>query len=311
MGSRADLDGMARALLGQGVTSFLPTAVAAPLDELVAFAERVRSWLPAAPDDGAEPLGFNLEGPFLAPGRRGAHDPIHLRAPAFVTEAELEPLVDGLRIMTVAPELPGVIGLIGWLTGQGIVASLGHSAASLDEARAGFRAGARSATHLFNAMTGVDHHAPGLAVAAPGDDDAFVELIADGEHVDAALWPIVIRTKPAGRPVLVSDAIPLAGTADRRGTLGSLQVEIRDGRCTLVSTGALAGSLIALDGSVRCLVRAGIPLPTAVAAAGANPLGLLGIRDRGRIAVGQRADLVELDDDLAVTGVLRAGVRVR
>ncbi len=194
MGTTAELDGMARALLGRGVTSFLPTAVTAPLADLRAFADRVRAWMPASPADGADPLGFDLEGPFLAEARRGAHDPAHLRAPADVPRSELEPLLDGLRVMTVAPELDGAPELIAWLAEHGVVASLGHSAADLETGRAGFAAGARSTTHLFNAMTAIHHRAPGLAVAALVEDGAYAELIADTHHVHPAMWPIVVRT---------------------------------------------------------------------------------------------------------------------
>ena len=119
MGDLADLDGMARSLLRRGVTSFLPTAVTAPLESLGAFAERVRGWIPAAPADGAEPLGFNLEGPFLAPARHGAHDPALLLVPADVPVGALEPLVGGLRLVTVAPELSGALELIRWLHDRG------------------------------------------------------------------------------------------------------------------------------------------------------------------------------------------------
>ena len=226
MGDRAALDGMARHLLRHGVTSFLPTAVTAPLPELVAFAARVRSWLADAPADGAQPLGFNLEGPFLAMARRGAHDPASLLVPADVARDDLEPLLDGLRVLTIAPELPGAIDLIGWLRGHGVRPSLGHSAATLDEARRGYAAGGASTTHLFNAMSGVDHRAPGLAVAALLDDAVYVELIADGIHVDPGLWPLIRRLKPADRLVLVSDAISLAGMGDGRGTVGGLAVEV-------------------------------------------------------------------------------------
>src|SRR5581483_3910935 len=117
--------------------------------------------------------------------RRGAHAEAYLRTPADVPDAELEPLRDGLRVATIAPELPGAVALIAGLAARGVVVSLGHSAASLAEARAGYDAGARSTTHLFNAMSGVDHRAPGLAVAALLEDRAWVELIADGIHVDA------------------------------------------------------------------------------------------------------------------------------
>jgi N-acetylglucosamine-6-phosphate deacetylase len=299
------LSGMARALFRQGVTSFLPTAPSLAADELQLFAERVRSWMPAAPADGAEPLGFNLEGPFLAPARKGAHDLALLRTPASFEEAAIDDLLDGLRIMTIAPELPGALELTHKLAALGIAASMGHSAATLEEAQAGFAAGGRTTTHVFNAMTGVDHRLPGLAVAALTDDGAYVELIADGFHVHPALWPIIRRSKPADRLVLVSDALPLAGMGNGRGTIGGLEVEVLDGRATLVGTDTLAGSVIALDAAVRNLVREGSALPAAVAAAAANPAALLDASDRGQIEPGRRAHLVELDDDLGVLRVTR------
>jgi N-acetylglucosamine-6-phosphate deacetylase len=305
MGDRAALDGMARALLRHGVTSFLPTAVTAPLDELAAFAERVRTWLAIAPSDGAEALGFNLEGPFLAAARHGAHDPVHLLDPAGVAHDTLEPLLDGLRLITIAPERPGALDLIGWLRGRGVPTSIGHSAATVEEARAGYEAGGRSTTHLFNAMSGIDHRAPGVAVAALLDDAAYVELVADGVHVDRALWPLITRLKPPDRLLLISDAVALAGTGDGRGWLGGLEVDVVGPRVTLTGTTTLAGSVIALDTAVRNLEESGVALPAAMAAASRNPLALLGVTDRGRIAVGQRADLVELRGDLAVQRTMR------
>ncbi len=307
MGEIGDLDGMARALLRRGVTSFLPTAVTASLPDLVAFAARVREWVPRAPVDGAAPLGFNLEGPFISAAKKGAQNAAFIRPPSEVDRAELEPLLEGLRLMTVAPDVPGGVELIAWLSGRGVRASSGHSPADLDTARAGYAAGATSTTHLFNAMSAVDHHAPGLAVAALAADDVYVELIADGHHVHPAVWPIVTRTKPADRLLLVSDAMPLAGTGAKRGLIGGLEVQVDGDRCTLVSTGALAGSIIALDTAVRNLARSGVSLPAAVAAASRNPLAMLGVSDRGRLAPGQRADLVELDDDLAIRRVMRDG----
>jgi N-acetylglucosamine-6-phosphate deacetylase len=304
MGGPAALDGMARHLRQHGVTSFLPTAVTASLPALERFADDVREWLPRAPADGAQPLGFNLEGPFLAPDRHGAHDARHLRTPAEVDATALAPLLEELRLITIAPELPGALPLIAWLRERGVAVSLGHSAATLDQARAGYAAGATSTTHLFNAMSGVDHRAPGLAVAALADDAVFVELIADGEHVHRSLWPMIARTKPADRLMLVSDALAVAGTTDGQGTVGGLEVEVSGDRATLAGTTTLAGSIIALDVAVRNLVAAGIQLPAAIAAATRNPLDLLGITDRGRLEVGQRADLVELSPELHVLRVI-------
>ena len=165
MGDLAALDGMARALLRRGVTAFLPTAVTAPLDVLERFADRVRAWTPAAPADGAAPLGFNLEGPFLSDARRGAHDRNHLVAPADVPDEWIERVADGLAVTTIAPELPGAPELIERLARRGVAVSLGHSAADLDTARVGYARGARSTTHLFNGMPDIDHRSPGLAVA--------------------------------------------------------------------------------------------------------------------------------------------------
>jgi N-acetylglucosamine-6-phosphate deacetylase len=188
--------------------------------------------------------------------------------------------------------------------------SIGHSAALLDEARAGYAAGARSTTHLFNAMTGIDHRAPGVAVAALLDDAVYVELIADGVHVHPAVWRLITRLKPRDRLLLVSDALAIAGTGDGRGQVGELEVEVEGLRATLAGTSTLAGSVIALDDAVRNVVGAGLSLPATVAAASRNPLALLGVDDRGRIAPGQKADLVELDDDLRVRRVMRGGAWV-
>ncbi len=307
MGGRAALDGMARHLLRHGVTSFLPTGVSAPLDDLYRFVDEVRDWMPVAPADGSQPLGSNLEGPWLAQAKKGAHDPTLLRSPADLRLEDLEAHLDGLRLVTVAPELPGALELISWLHARGVATSMGHSAATYEQAQAGYAAGGSSTTHLFNGMSGADHRDPGLAVAALTNDDAYVELIADGIHVHPALWRLIARTKPAERLLLISDAIPLAGMGDGRATVGGLTVEVVGQRVTLVGTTTLAGSVIALDTAVQNVVASGISLPDAVAAATRNPLAMLGIMDRGRLAVGQRADLVELDDQLAVRRVMRSG----
>lgn len=307
MGGPDALSGMARAVRAHQVTSFLPTAVTASLDALERFADDVRAWMPHAPEDGAQPLGFNLEGPFLSEARRGAHDPALLLAPADVPTSRLDRLAEGLRMITVAPELPGALDLIAWAVERGVVVSLGHSAATFAQAQAGYAAGARSTTHLFNAMTGIDHRSPGLALAALLDDAVAVELIADGHHVVPEVWPLITRLKPPDRLFLVSDAIALAGTGAGQGRIGGLPVEIARGRAVLAGTSTLAGSVVALDTAVRNLVASGLPLPHAVAAASRNPLALLGISDRGRIAVGQRAALVAFDPQLRVRPEAGAG----
>ena len=308
MGGPDALSGMAHALAGRGVTTFLPTSVTATFEKLTVFADSVREWMPGAPADGAEPLGFNMEGPFLAEKQKGAHPAGLLRHPADLDDDRLATFVEGLKIITIAPELRGAPELIGRLTTAGVRVSLGHSAATVPESRAGYAAGAVTTTHLFNAMSGVLHREPGLALAALLDDAVWVELIADTLHVDPDLWPLIWGLKPAERVLLVSDAIALAGSGITRGMLGELEVRVDGDRATLVEGGNLAGSVTAMDLELRNVVRSGVPLVEAVRAAAANPAELLGLTDRGRLAPGLRADLVELDaDTFAVHRVMRSG----
>ena len=307
MGGHDALTGMAQALAARGVTSFLPTSVTATFERLTEFADSVRAWMPDAPADGAEPLGFNMEGPFLAEAKKGAHPSDLLRHPADLDEARLATFIEGLRIITIAPELRGAPELIGRLAEAGVRVSLGHSAASVSQSRAGFAAGAVTTTHLFNAMVGVVHRDPGLAVEALLDDAVWVELIADTLHVHPELWPLIWRLKPDARVLLVSDAIALAGSGQTRGKIGELAVRVDGEAVTLVDGGNLAGSVTALDLELRNAIRSGIALPRAVLATTANPAELLGLDDRGRIEPGLRADLVELDADYQVRRVMRAG----
>jgi N-acetylglucosamine-6-phosphate deacetylase len=257
--------------------------------------------------DASQPLGLNLEGPFLNPERKGAHRPEHLRRPVDIPVSDLEPLRDGLRVITIAPELPGALELVAALAAEGVIVSLGHSAASFLEARAGYAAGARSTTHLFNAMSGVSHRDPGLALAALIDDGVWTELIADGHHVDAAVWALIRRMKPRDRLLLVSDALSMAGTDAVSGSIGGLEVLVHGDRVTLADGTTLAGSVLALDTAVRNLVSAGSPLVEAVLAASTAPADLLGESGRGRLAVGARADLVELSEELEVRRVMIGG----
>ena len=186
--------------------------------------------------------------------------------------------------------------------------SVGHSAATAEEARAGYAAGATSTTHLFNAMSGVDHRAPGVAVAALLDDAAYVELIADGLHVHRALWPLITRLKPAG-PAAARQRRARRSRAPATAVAGSAASRSRSSASASRSPGPRPSPDRSSRSTSRSgnLVASGSPLPAAVAAASRNPLALLGITDRGRIAVGQRADLVELDADLASAASCAAG----
>jgi N-acetylglucosamine-6-phosphate deacetylase len=299
---------MAAALARRGVTSFVPTAVSAPFDELANFASMADA-LTRRPQQGeARVLGANLEGPALAPHHRGAHDQAHLTDAGAVLRAwQTRPeRWRGVRIVTIAPERPGAGELTRHLTRRGVVVSLGHSNATFAEATAAYDAGARSTTHLFNAMTGIAHHAPGLAAAALSHASAAAELIADAIHVDASLWPLIWRLL-GNRLILVSDAMAAAGVGDGRYTVGGLKAIVRSGRAAL-EDGTLAGSTISVADAVANLCAAGMPLPRAVAAATAAPARLLRRRDIGRIARDAWADLVVLDEAGRVARVMMGGV---
>ena len=306
MSGPLELDKLAAVLAARGITAFLPTSVSAPLPELVRFATDVRAARaaqearrtdPQAPPAlaGARILGANLEGPAIDPAHRGAHDPASIIDPAALLAAWRAGPGEWteVRIVTLAPERPGGLELVRQLADLGVIASVGHSGATFDEARAAFREGARSTTHLLNAMTGVAARAPGVAGAALAQPGVTVELIADGLHVDPGLWPVLWKVL-GRRLLLVSDAMPAAGLGDGTYRLGSVAVTVIGGRA-LTESGSLAGSTISLADAVVNLVAAGLPLPRAVAAATLTPARLLGRSDLGRIRVGAWADLVALD----------------
>jgi len=294
----ADADGFRRAgeaLLRGGVTAYRPTFVTAPEDELVAALRA----LPAAPP-GARVLGVHLEGPFIAAGRLGAHDPAGRRDP---DRALLARLLDAgpVRQMTLAPELPGALELIGALQARGVTASCGHSDASPEAAQAAFDAGARTVTHVFNAMP----KQGGLAEAALARDDVTVQLIADGHHVPAELMREAWG-RAAGRLALVSDAVAAAGMGDGEFRLRRVAVHASGG-VVRRADGVLAGSALTMRDAVANLHALGVRLQDALTAATAVPARIAGMPRLGRLAVGEPADVVVLDDRLEVVRVLLAG----
>lgn len=285
-----------------GTTTMVASLVTGPVAEL----ERaVRALAPLVHDGLLS--GVHLEGPWLNPRHRGAHEAAHLRAPV---PADVERLLGAedatVAMVTLAPELDGGLDAVRRIVGHGAAAAVGHTDATYDETVAAIAAGARVGTHLHNAMRPLHHREPGPAVALMEDDRVSVELIADGVHVH----PAVLRaaTRGAARPVLVTDAMPAAGAPDGSYRLGGLDVVVADGEARLRDSGAIAGSTLTLAEAVRFAVgKAGMPLVDAVRAATLAPARLLGRDDVGRLEVGARADAVVLDADLRVTGVLCAG----
>ncbi|HJP88790.1 MAG TPA: amidohydrolase family protein [Candidatus Limnocylindrales bacterium] len=233
-----------------GCTAFLPTLVSPSW----ATVDRARAVLAAGTPDGyagATPLGWHVEGPFLSPKRNGAHNPAMLQAPDAGAVADWSPAT-GVRMATLAPELPGALALVEALVGNGVVVSAGHSAATFEEARRGFDAGIRGVTHLFNAMSPLDHRDPGLPGAALSDDRVTVWLIPDGLHVHPALVSIVRRAVSAHRLAVVTDAIAALGVPPGRHSLAGRLVDC-DETSARLPDGTLAGSVIGLEQAVRNL----------------------------------------------------------
>ena len=288
-------------LLAQGVTTWVPTLVTAPLDAFAAPLARIAE---AAARRGARPsiAGAHLEGPFLGE-MHGAH-PSHLVRPLDLDWLATLPAT--VAIVTLGPEQERAVDAIRLLLEHDVLVALGHSAATFDEAEAAADAGARLVTHCFNGMPSLHHRSPGLVGAALSDDRLAVSLIADLVHVHPSAIAVAFRAKGAARVALITDAV-----AWRAATVGEIAVRF-DGRAPRLDDGTLAGSALTMDEAVRNVVHhAHVGLPDAVRAASTTPADLLGLADRGRLEPGARADIVALDGALRVEAVWLEGERAR
>ena len=291
-----DWDRLDQLLLAHGVTTWCPTLVTAPLERYPEALDRLAA-AAARPVGRARPemAGAHLEGPFLG-GCPGAHRREWLQP---LDLDWLGGLPATVAVVTLAPELRGAPEAVSSLVGRGVLASLGHSDASYDQAVDAVDAGARLVTHLFNGMAPMHHRAPGLVGASLSDERVSVSLIADLVHVHPALLRAAFLAKGPGRVALVTDAV-----AWRAGRVGEVTLELgRDGAPALAD-GTLAGSALTMDQAVRnCVRAAGLPLRAVVDAAATTPAALLGLDDRGALAPGRRADIVALSPALDVVGV--------
>jgi N-acetylglucosamine-6-phosphate deacetylase len=298
-----DGDGYRRAgeaLLETGVTAYLATFITASEERLLAALAEV----PTDDSRGPRVLGAHLEGPFLAPRRLGTHPPEDRRDPDL---ALLDRLLDSarVRLMTLAPELPGADALIERLRERGVAVSCGHSDANAAEANAAFDRGVRTVTHIFNAMRPLLHRDPGIAGAALARDDVVVQVILDGIHLAPETIQVVWRAA-ARRVALVTDAVAGAGGSDGAYSVGGVEVQIRDG-VVRGPDGVLAGSVLTMIEAVRNLHQLGVPLEDAIDAATAVPASVIGDGSIGRLDAGWPADVVVLNDNLEVERVLVAG----
>jgi len=289
-----------------GVTAFLPTIITSS-PEKVALGQQVVTRGRPAGFLGAEPLGLHVEGPFLNPQKKGAHNPAYLRPPTPDAVAGWSP-DSGVRLVSLAPELPGALPVIRSLAERGVVVSTAHSLATYDEALAAFDAGARYGTHLFNAMPALGHRDPGLPGALLADDRVSVGIIADGVHVHPAMVGLVWRLLGPHRLNLVTDAMAALGMPPGVHRLGDYEVAV-DATSARLADGTLAGSILSLDQAVRNLVAfTGCAVSDALATVTTTPARLLGLdRERGRVAPGAVADLVLLTPDLQVWMTLVRG----
>jgi N-acetylglucosamine-6-phosphate deacetylase len=291
-----------------GVTRFLPTLVSPHPAAIRALLTTLDAGPPAA-WHGALPLGAHLEGPFLAPGRAGAHDPAALRAPSLAA-------IDGwsrdrgVAMVTLAPELPGALDVVATLTARGVVVALGHTDADDATVRRATAAGARAVTHLFNAMGPLHHRAPGLAGAVLGGAPLVATLVADGAHLHPDALRLAWAALGPDRRILVSDATAALGVVAGAYRLAG-RVVTSDGRAVRDASGGLAGACRGLDHAVRTVVEAtGCGLGDAAAAVTDTPARLVGRADLGSLRPGAAADLALLDRDLRVVATVVAG-RVR
>ena len=286
-----------------GVTSFLPTIITSPLETIEAAQAVLKEG--GGNGQGAIPLGLHVEGPYLNPAKKGAHNLSYLREPSVAEVASWSPQ-NGVRLVTLAPELSKARAVIERLVANSVIVSAGHSMATFDEAMLAFEQGVCYGTHLFNAMRPLHHRAPALAGALLADERVTIGLIPDGVHVHPALVKMVWQAA-AGRLNVVTDGMAAMGWSVGKYRLGEHIVTVDETTARLVD-GTLAGSIVTLDLAVRNLrAWTGCTIGEAVRTVTEVPADLLGLRQKGRLVVGCDADLVLLDEGLNVVRTVVGG----
>jgi N-acetylglucosamine-6-phosphate deacetylase len=292
-----------------GVTSFLPTLISAP-PEVILEAQAVLHQGPPSGYRGARVIGLHLEGPYLNPEKYGAHNPVYLHLPRPEVYDHWSP-ASFVRLVTLAPELPGAITAVQTLVKHGVVVSAGHSQADLNQSQAGFEAGIRYGTHLFNAMPPFNHHQPGLVGALLADNRLTSGMIVDGIHLNPVMVNLAWQILGSQRTNLVTDAMAGLGMHPGEYQLGGRIVHV-DGLSARLADGLLAGSLLSLDQALRNLITfTGCSLEAALPTVTQVPAHLLGLNSSlGSLTVGAKADLVLLSTDLQVTRVWLNGHQI-
>ena len=303
------LQKMADYELSRGVTQICPAGMTLGEDQLTRICENAAAHRAKNPG-GAELVGLHLEGPFLCKAKKGAQNEAFLHDPDPAMLHRLQQAAQGMvKLVTLAAEQPGALEFIRSAQEDGITVSLGHTTADYDTACAAYEAGARQATHLFNAMPPFTHRAPGVVGAAFDHPQVKVELISDGVHIHPSVVRAVFQLFGAGRVILISDSLRATGMPDGRYPFGGQEIEVHGNRATMADDpNTLAGSVSDLMACMRSAVSFGIPLHDAVRAAAVNPAQVLGVFDRlGSLDVGKTANLAILDQDLNLKDVFFRG----
>lgn len=304
------LPAVERLIAQHGVSSYFPTTVTAPMDQTLQALDRLATAIETArnhDDLRARPLGIHLEGPFISHLRRGVHPPENLLPPTLAAFDRFWQASRGhIRVMTIAPELPGAMEMIAEAAKRGVCVSLGHSDADAPTTRAAVQAGARHATHTFNAMRPLGHRDPGVVGEVLTNDSISADIIADGIHLDPEIVKLFLKMKGLERSVLITDATAATGMPDGRYRLGSLEVEVKNGKCT--RDGHLAGSVLTMDRAIRNVMKYGDwSLSHALRAATFNPARAVNLTQVGRLEAGARADLVVLSPNGEVRKTIIGG----
>jgi len=307
-GTIESVEAVSKACARTGCTSFLATSVSSSLDDLLKMVSNVKEL--AGQEPGARIAGIHIEGPYLNAKRKGMQNERYLRHPK---QGEMEKIILNtgslLKMVTLAPELPGGLEMIQFLRKQGIITAIAHSDATYEEAKQAFENGASHVTHCFNGMRPIHHRDPGLVIAAFEESNVSVQAIVDDVHLHPAIVRLIYREKGPEKMVLITDALQAMGMGDGTYLFGGHEVTVRNGVATL-DDGTLASSTVTMNEALAKTVRTGIPLSDAVKMATQTPANILGLAHKGRIRAGADADLVLMNDQFEVIWTIINGKMV-
>lgn len=295
-------------IAGKGVTSFLPTCVSVPTEDLIKFIKKIETAKFNQGPDEARILGARSEGPYISIERKGAHNPAFVRD---INSTELSRVIESsngiLKIMDMAPELNGFSQASALLARAGIIVSAGHSNADFNTATVALASGIKMMTHFYNAMTQFDRRAPGMVGAGLLSSSTFLEIIADFHHVSKEAIKVMALMKGWDWIIAITDSLSIIGMEARKSVLGGLEIEVHDGVAWIAGTNTIAGSVLTLDKAFSNLASMDVKLTDLVKAFSRNPALILGLNDKGDIAPGKVADINFLDKNLNVIGTMIGG----